>query len=150
MIHLEMSDLALRPTRIRAGATVQSCGSSAERRPFGRPRTYLRLHSRARRFIKPLALILFGAALGACAVSRSVLAPVRSVPTAAARPVGVEAAHPSARWITVRPGDTIWSLAERFGPADRPLGDSVVDLIRWNGLGASAALRPGQRIRVAE
>ncbi len=42
----------------------------------------------------------------------------------------------------VRPGDTLWALARRYGV-------SLSDLRRWNGLPPGAVLRPGDRLRVA-
>ncbi|RMG85792.1 MAG: LysM peptidoglycan-binding domain-containing protein, partial [Candidatus Dadabacteria bacterium] len=41
----------------------------------------------------------------------------------------------------VKPGDTLWAIARRFGT-------SVAELRRWNGLGRSSLLRPGQVLRV--
>ncbi|GAB6061856.1 hypothetical protein JCM30394_05850 [Deferrisoma palaeochoriense] len=41
----------------------------------------------------------------------------------------------------VKPGDTLWGIARRFGT-------SVDELRRWNGLGRSSLLRPGQVLRV--
>lgn len=41
----------------------------------------------------------------------------------------------------VKPGDTLWGIARRFGT-------SVEELRRWNGLGRSSLLRPGQVLRV--
>lgn len=46
------------------------------------------------------------------------------------------------RTYTVRPGDTLGGIAERFG-AD------VEDLLRWNGIRDARRIRPGQELRVS-
>ena len=43
---------------------------------------------------------------------------------------------------TVRSGDSLWSIARRFNI-------SVQQLQSWNGLGARASLKPGQKLTVA-
>jgi len=55
------------------------------------------------------------------------------------------AAAPSARTVmyTARRGDTLVSIADRFGV-------SLDQLRRWNSLAASAKVKPGQRLHVAE
>jgi membrane-bound lytic murein transglycosylase D len=41
----------------------------------------------------------------------------------------------------VKRGDTLWSIAKRFG--------TTVDAIRkWNGLGAKSTIRAGQRLKL--
>lgn len=44
---------------------------------------------------------------------------------------------------TVRPGDTLWSIAQRHGM-------SVASLVRANDLGASSIIHPGQKLTVTE
>jgi membrane-bound lytic murein transglycosylase D len=43
----------------------------------------------------------------------------------------------------VRRGDTLSEIAARYGVR-------ISDLRRWNGLGASSLIRPGQELRVAD
>lgn len=59
-------------------------------------------------------------------------APRAGRPEAAARP----------EWHTVRPGETLFSIASRYG-----LG--VDQLAAWNGLGDGTLIRVGQRLRLA-
>jgi hypothetical protein len=47
--------------------------------------------------------------------------------------------------ITVRPGDTLWSIATRVAPNRDPLAE-VADLKQWNSLG-TGPLIPGQVLR---
>jgi membrane-bound lytic murein transglycosylase D len=42
---------------------------------------------------------------------------------------------------TVRPGDSLWRISARFGT-------SVAQLARWNGLGGSTRIKPGQVLKV--
>lgn len=42
---------------------------------------------------------------------------------------------------TVRPGDSLWRISARFGT-------SVAQLARWNGLGNSSKIKPGQILKV--
>jgi membrane-bound lytic murein transglycosylase D len=60
----------------------------------------------------------------------------RGAPSRAAAAVAVS-------WHTVRPGESLWKLSQRYRV-------SVDDLRRWNGIAASDVLRSGQRVRVAE
>jgi len=43
---------------------------------------------------------------------------------------------------TVKPQETVSGIAKRYGV-------SVADILRWNGLGESARIRPGDKLRVA-
>ena len=53
-----------------------------------------------------------------------------------------KAAKPAHRYHKVRPGDTLWSVAKRYGL-------EVAELRKMNGLSAkSSRIRPGQRLRV--
>jgi len=66
--------------------------------------------------------------------------PGAAAPTEAAVAVGAPLVHPAV--YVVRPGDTLWSIAQRLQPdADpRPLVDALAERA------GSSALRPGQRI----
>ena len=50
---------------------------------------------------------------------------------------------------TVKPGDTLWKYAKRFGSSDRYILDQVDDLARANSLSSRAALIPGQHLKIA-
>lgn len=50
--------------------------------------------------------------------------------------------------MTVRPGDTLWSLARRYGDPAAYMLDRVDALARANRLPHGAALVPGQKLRV--
>lgn len=50
--------------------------------------------------------------------------------------------------ITVRHGDSLWSLAKRYGDPNVYILDRVDTLARANGFSSSATLQPGQRIIV--
>lgn len=66
----------------------------------------------------------------------------RTPGTAAGRSASAsEAVAPERTVHVVEPGDTLWELARRYDVG-------VDDLRRWNGLRDSAALRPGQRLRL--
>ncbi|TVP76902.1 MAG: LysM peptidoglycan-binding domain-containing protein [Gemmatimonadales bacterium] len=62
----------------------------------------------------------------------------------AAPPAGpaAEGGNGVARSYTVRGGDSLWSIARRFGV-------TVDDLRAWNGLGSSTGIRPGQELAVS-
>ncbi|MEV4253558.1 LysM domain-containing protein [Spirillospora sp. NPDC049652] len=49
--------------------------------------------------------------------------------------------------VVVRPGDTLWGIAERAGPASDPRR-SVARILKLNGLPDDTLVRPGQRLRV--
>jgi membrane-bound lytic murein transglycosylase D len=49
---------------------------------------------------------------------------------------------PGTRYHTVRSGDSLWSLARRYGV-------QIGDLARWNGMGRSDMIKIGQRLAVA-
>ena len=59
----------------------------------------------------------------------------RGTPPAAAGGVAVG-------WHTVRPGESLWKLSQRYRV-------SVDDLRRWNGIASNDVLRSGQRVRVS-
>ncbi|HEX5043459.1 MAG TPA: transglycosylase SLT domain-containing protein [Candidatus Polarisedimenticolaceae bacterium] len=62
----------------------------------------------------------------------------------AAAPSPAPAAKRAHRYHKVRPGDTLWSVAKRYGL-------EVAELRKMNGLGAKASrIRPGQRLRVGD
>lgn len=56
--------------------------------------------------------------------------------------------RPSGGWVVVEPGDTLWSLAVRYGPPGADPRDLVEELARLNDLGPSHRLSPGQALRL--
>jgi lipoprotein NlpD len=52
-----------------------------------------------------------------------------------------DAGEPVGRYHVVRPGETVFGIAARYGLDYR-------DLARWNGLGDGSLIRPGQRLRL--
>jgi len=73
--------------------------------------------------------------------------PARAVAKAAttpaqAKPAVVAAATANIRTYTIRAGDTLFSIAQRFGVA-------LDDLLRWNNLTAQSVIQPGRQVRVA-
>ena len=63
--------------------------------------------------------------------------------------VSTTGAGPSAqRWVGVQPGDTLWSVAARYGPPGEDVRDLVEELSRLNDLGPSRRLEPGQALRL--
>ena len=64
-----------------------------------------------------------------------------NVPTASVGAPVRAAAHPQGRYHVVRPGETLYSLAQRYGT-------SVDTLRRLNRLGSRSILQPGARLRL--
>ena len=132
------------PTLYRTGPAPARRGRTLKSRSFGR---------RARRFIGPLAFVSMGVVVGACGMGHC---GVRQSPAAAgpvtrvevSTPVVAPAAKPvHARVITVRRGDTVWSVAERYGNPDSSMDENIERLLRSNHLDSSAVLQPGQKLR---
>lgn len=67
---------------------------------------------------------------------------------AAAAAPGSDAATPDVRWVVVEPGDTLWGLAQRFGPAGSDTRELVDTLIQLNGLDTRKPLTPGRALRI--
>jgi LysM repeat protein len=87
-----------------------------------------------RRGVHAVAAVLALAALGLVLLAR---ASAPGGPAAQSRPLPAT--------VTVRAGDTLWSIASRLAPQTDPRAE-VADLQRLNGLGA-AGLVPGQVLR---
>lgn len=56
--------------------------------------------------------------------------------------------RPAARWVVVEGGDTLWSLAVRYGPPGKDPRDLVEELSRLNDLSLKHPLKPGQAFRL--
>ncbi len=78
------------------------------------------------------------AAINAGAAPSAWLVPARAVAETARTPAATTAADRH----TVRPGESLWRIARRYGL-------SVAALLRWNDLDADALLRPGDVLRIA-
>jgi LysM repeat protein len=61
---------------------------------------------------------------------------------------GTRAAAPVTVPVTIRPGDSLWALARRYGDPNAYMLDRVDRLARANGVTADAVLVPGQKIVV--
>ncbi len=89
-------------------------------------------------------LAVVAAVLSVLALPAALVATAGTAPTDASAPAAVGA--PASATYVVQPGDTLWSIAAKVDPAaDRR---EVVDhLVELNG---SAALQPGQRLRLPQ
>ena len=100
-----------------------------------------------RALLAALGVLLVGAAPGPVAAARGPL----PVPV---RPSG--AAHPASRVVTVRPGDTLWSLAEAGLPRGTDDAQVLAAVHRWYARNRVAIgpdpdlLLPGERLRPDE
>ena len=121
-----------------------------------------------RHWLRSLSLLTLGFVVGACGaghgkwgspgaaasgVASAVALQPQDLAMTAPRTVrvgalGVVSAPQKARRVVVREGDTVWTLAERYGDPDRAVGDTVEDLLHLNHLGPNANLIPGQAIEV--
>lgn len=50
--------------------------------------------------------------------------------------------------VTVASGDTLWSLARRYGPETRDIRETIDRIRMINGLHDRASLRPGERLTI--
>lgn len=50
--------------------------------------------------------------------------------------------------VTVHPGDTLWTYAQKYGAPDAYILDRMETIARANHLAPTAALIPGQRLRI--
>lgn len=50
--------------------------------------------------------------------------------------------------VTVRSGDTLWSLAREYGPDGRDIRETIDRIRRINGLEERASLRPGETLAI--
>jgi LysM repeat protein len=87
-----------------------------------------------RRGVHAVAAALVLAALGLVLLARASAPPTPAAPS-----------RPAPATVTVRAGDTLWSIASRLAPQRDPRAE-VADLQQLNGLGA-AGLVPGQVLR---
>ena len=134
-----MSNLTAVRSAPTAGSTVPQ-QTTAARSPRAATRRAARQDRRVRvtaRGRAALLLVMVVLLLAAFAVGRSASSQATSESPAAA---------PAAEQITVQPGDTLWSLAERIAPARDPR-EVVSQIRRLNGL-PTAALQAGQQLLV--
>lgn len=50
--------------------------------------------------------------------------------------------------VTVSSGDSLWSLARRYGPENRDIRETVDRIRTINGLESRVSLRPGERLTI--
>lgn len=55
---------------------------------------------------------------------------------------------PTTITVTIQPGDTLWSLARRYGNPNDNILDRVDSLVVENGFTDGVSLHPGQRVKV--
>jgi hypothetical protein len=55
---------------------------------------------------------------------------------------------PATITVTIQPGDTLWSLARRYGNPRVSILDRVDSLVTENGFTEGVSLQPGQRVKV--
>lgn len=58
----------------------------------------------------------------------------------------VQSAYPLSIAVTAQSGDTLWSLAKRYGSEDRYILDQVDEIAQANNMSDNIALMPGQRV----
>ncbi|MCI2958332.1 LysM peptidoglycan-binding domain-containing protein [Agromyces atrinae] len=98
------------------------------------PRTRLRLTRRGRVVLTSLAAVPV--------VAVALFAGLSAVPAVA----GSSSADVSFRYVTIEPGQSLWSLAESLAPTVDPR-DVIAEITSLNGL-SSSSLEPGQQIAV--
>lgn len=104
-------------------------------RTRSRRRVSVQLYLRRAQMILVAAVIVGAAFVAGQRLWRAVLGPAPSAALIAP--------------LTVRPGDSLWSLARRYGDPSVNIRDRVDALARANGLSSQAALTPGQRLIVS-
>ena len=80
------------------------------------------------------------------AVALAILAGVMSLPAAAVAVLPRGSTEPPPRTYVVRPGDTLWAIAQTYDPGGDPR-HAVSDLAAVNGVDPGA-LVPGQVLRI--
>ena len=109
-------------------------------RPAPRPRARRTTHRRWENMLfaaAVAAVLLFVLASGALSLYRSAAASYAS-------PLAAAAVLP----VTVRPGASLWTYAQKYGASDIYILDRVDAIARANHLASDAALVPGQRLLV--
>jgi nucleoid-associated protein YgaU len=88
-----------------------------------------------------VALVLFAGLVLALATMAGRL---RSVPHAASEPGSIRTELVGSTVHVVQPGDTLWSIAQRYAPARDPF-ETIDEIRRLNGI-TDYTVRPGQRL----
>lgn len=109
-------------------------GSGVDAGRSSAPRTRLRLTRRGRVVLTSLAAVPV--------VAVALFAGLSAVPAVA----GSSAADVSFRYVTIEPGQSLWSLAESIAPTVDPR-DVIAEITSLNGL-SSSSLEPGQQIAI--
>ena len=104
-----------------------------------------RRHSRPAAFLSAIRLEHLGAAFTLLILFGALAAMGWRVASGLRAPAAVRAASVTIR---VRPGDTLWSVARRHGPAGLDTPARMDALLRINHLPNDAVLVPGQTLRV--
>ena len=107
-------------------------------RPAARRRAAYFTSARLRQInaVLGLAILLFAVGVAGRQIWRGVVAPVSTAPAAIFAPM------------TVQPGESLWSLAQRYGDPNAYILDRVDVLARTNRLPKDAVLIPGQQVVV--
>lgn len=84
-----------------------------------------------------LALVVFATA-----------AAVSSIRSTVANSLAMDSSPASVISVTVKPGDTLWTYARKYGAPGRYILDRVDAIARDNGLNAGEMLTPGETLRI--
>lgn len=148
---------AAKPIRVAAKSQSPRCANTSLR---VKPRRQFRL----RNLLRSTVLMGVGVIIGACSIWHphavaggtqrfhvaSGILQTKVLSPATFGGMAARSIHSSGLWTAVQPGDTVWSLADRYGSPDRSIRDTVQDILRWNHLHLDASLHVGQSIQVAE
>ena len=152
MIRLETYDVlsGSTPTLCRTGAPTTLRRPAKHRGALRAVRVPKRsLRRKLRQWGGSLAFISLGIVVGACGMGHCGVQQPSAGPASSQISAHENVRPLSVRVVSVRRGDTVWSIAERYGDSSRSMAENVQRILLSNHLDESAVLQPGQRLRVA-